>query len=144
MSPLCRRRSTLGLTLIEVLVTLALVALLWGLAWPAYQAQMQRARRAEARQALLAGALWLGRMATAQGRYPAASDWPATRQFSESGLYRLRYEPSEDRSAYTLSALPQPGPQQSDVCGTWVLDQAGQRRLADGASLAQIRDCWGR
>ncbi|MDD0837049.1 type IV pilin protein [Curvibacter sp. HBC61] len=138
------RPSALGLTLIEVLITLALVALLWGLAWPAYQAQMQRARRTEARQALVSGALWLGRMATVQGRYPAAPDWPVHLQLSATGLYRLRYAPSEDRSAYTLSATPEPGPQQSDPCGTWVLDQAGERRLADGASPALIRACWGR
>lgn len=144
MSPQHSAPARTGLTLIEVLITLALVGLLWGLAWPAYQAQLQRVRRTEARQALVAGAHWLGRMATVHGRYPAAVDWPADRQLSESGLYRLHYEPSADRSAYTLRAAPEPGPQQSDPCGVWVLDQAGARGLAGGASAALARDCWGR
>ncbi|MDD0809528.1 type IV pilin protein [Curvibacter sp. RS43] len=133
-----------GLTLIEVLITLALLGLMWALAWPGYQASVQRVRRTEARQALVEGAQWLARVATVQGQYPLASDWPSSRQRSETGLYRLRYAPSADRTAYTLSATPEPGPQQSDACGTLVLDQAGGRSLAQASDRASVRDCWGR
>ncbi|MCD5361232.1 prepilin-type N-terminal cleavage/methylation domain-containing protein [Chromobacterium aquaticum] len=46
-------RTARGMTLLELLMTLALAAILAGMAWPAYQQQMLRAQLAEARAALL-------------------------------------------------------------------------------------------
>ena len=43
-----------GFTLLELLVTLAIVGILTAIAWPGYGAVMRRAQRDEARLALLA------------------------------------------------------------------------------------------
>ena len=48
MSPRCRR----GFTVIEVTITVAVVVLLAAVAWPSMQAQLMRARRADAIGAL--------------------------------------------------------------------------------------------
>ena len=62
-----RRR---GFTLVEVLVVLALAALVVAAALPSYRAQLQRAGRADAVEALV-------RLQAAQERYRAAHGWYA-------------------------------------------------------------------
>ena len=49
----CLGRRSKGFSLIELLVVVAVIALLTGLALPGYQAYLQRARRTDAREALL-------------------------------------------------------------------------------------------
>jgi type IV pilus assembly protein PilE len=61
MSPSFRRRSH-GFTMIEVVIVLAIVAILAAVAVPAYQDQMRASRRTEAREALM-------RIQTAQERW---------------------------------------------------------------------------
>lgn len=46
-------RRSAGFTLIELMIVLVIVAILMGVALPAYQGSMQKGRRSDARQALL-------------------------------------------------------------------------------------------
>src|SRR5450830_278275 len=75
----CLGRRSKGFSLIELLVVVAVIALLTGLALPGYQAYLQRARRTDAREALLRGAQWLERVASIHGQYPEAAAYPAAR-----------------------------------------------------------------
>lgn len=137
-TPWCR-----GFTLLELLVVVALVALLTGLALPSYQSSMQRARRSDAREALLHGAQWLERVASLHGQYPEAEAYPARLSQSAAGHYRLRYAPGPDLASYSLTAFRQ-GAQLSDPCGDFVLDQAGQRLLLNPDAGSKPADCWRR
>lgn len=139
----CRGRRSTGFSLRELLVVLAVIALLMGLALPGYQAHLQRARRSDAREALLRGAQWLERVASIQGLYPEAAAYPAHLSLSGAGHYRIRYVPSPDLAAYTLTAQRQ-GAQASDPCGDFVLDQAGQRSVLNPAAGSRPADCWQR
>jgi type IV pilus assembly protein PilE len=135
-----------GFTLIEALITAALIGVLVAVALPRYRDYIRRAQRAEARSGLLQAAHWLERVATARGVYPAkASDFPETLGNVPSRAYRISFEPIDDRgSGYTLRATPQ-GDQTSDACGTYTLDQAGTRGLAaTSASDDLIAECWNR
>ena len=132
-----------GFSLIEILVVLALMAVLTGLALPGYQAYLQRARRSDAREALMRGAQWLERVASIHGQYPEAAAFPATLSLSGAGHYRIRYAPSADLAAYTLTAL-RLGVQAQDRCGDFVFDQAGQRSLLNPALGSAQTDCWQR
>lgn len=139
----CRGRRSQGFSLIELLIVLAVIALLVSLAWPGYQATLQRARRSDAREALLRGAQWLERVASIHGQYPEAAAYPATLALSAAGHYHIRYAPSADLGAYTLTALRR-GAQAQDRCGDFVLDQAGQRSLVGPAAGNGVADCWQR
>jgi type IV pilus assembly protein PilE len=82
-----------GFTLVEVLVVLALVALLAGAALPAYRGQIHRAARADAVESLT-------RLQIAQERFRAAHGWYASRlalvgagETSPQGHYRIALEP---------------------------------------------------
>ena len=66
-----------GFTLIELMIVVAVVAILSSIAYPSYTEYVRRGHRAEARAGLLQGQQWLERAATATGTYPASSAFPA-------------------------------------------------------------------
>jgi len=79
-----------GFTLTEVLVTLALLGVLAGLALPSYQQQQRQARRSDAQAALLQLQLDQGRWHSAQGRFassPGELGWAS--DHSAQGHYQL-------------------------------------------------------
>ena len=133
-----------GFTLIEMLITLVLVALLTATALPAYDSQVRRAFRTEARTALAQVAFRLERQATATGSYPSG-ELPEALAGVPSGRYRIvRVRPTDELDAathFTLRAVPQGG-QARDPCGSFTLNNAGERGLAD--NQASVADCWNR
>lgn len=138
MSP--PRPDARGFSLMELLVTLAIVALLSAWALPHVQAQMQRARRIDATTTLLQAANWMERAATAQGPYPldeahGGPDLPEALRQSPGGHYRLALEASDGQS-FTLTAWPQ-GAQTRDACGWLRLDALGTRSAQSGEP-----SCW--
>ncbi len=141
------RRQSRGFTLIEVMIVVAIVAILSAIALPSYQEYVRRGRRAEARAALLAAAQWLERGATANGTYPQDdTKFPASLTTVPSGTYVLSYTPDIEKPGvqYLLSAKAQ-GAQAPDKCGTFTLTQAGARNLADVAvTTALVNECWNR
>jgi len=128
-----------GLTLIELLVALACVALLASMAWPSYQSLMARSQRAQARAALLHAAHWMERAASANGSYPLAADVPASVLQIDGQLYKLTV--TSTVKSYTLSATPL-GTQAADACSILTLNQLGERSV-QGASQTAAQ-CWSR
>jgi type IV pilus assembly protein PilE len=137
-APQCAHRPVgqLGFTLLELTIALACTAILTSLAWPNYQALLQRNQRAQARTALLQAAHWLERAASANGNYPAPAEVPTSVLQIEGVNYKLSL--SSTAQTYTLSATPF-GQQSADACGTLTLSHLGAR----GASQAPAV-CWGK
>lgn len=139
--PTTRRRTTAGFTLIEVMITVAIVAILSAIALPAYQDYIRRGNRADARAGLMQAAHWLERVATASGVYPATADFPSELKVVSGGRYSIAYAMQNSGAAYKLTATPT-GAQAGDKCGTYTLTQAGTRAL-EGATLDRDT-CWSR
>ena len=133
-----------GFSLIEVLVVLVMVAILGAVALPMYDGHVRRARRAEARAALLQAAHRLEREATATGAYPTG-DLPASQASAAGGHYRiLRVAPAGELDGalrFSLQAIPL-GAQTRDDCGTFTLNSTGERGLL--GNRASVKDCWHR
>lgn len=133
-----------GFTLIEVMIVVAIVAILAALAFPSYTEYIRRGHRAEARAALLQGAQWMERAATATGTYPLTASFPTTLTTIKSGRYTIAVAspPASAASgtAYTLTATPAGG-QQGDKCGNYTLTHTGVRGAASGA-LPLMTECW--
>lgn len=139
-----RPRHARGFTLIEMLVVLLLLSIVASIALPAYNEQVRRAHRAEARTALLQAAHRLEREAIAAGAYPNA-DLPEALSAVPSGRYRISrrapVDPADAAIRFVLLATPQ-GTQSTDRCGTFTLSSTGERGLA--GNEAKVADCWNR
>lgn len=133
------RESQCGFTLIELMITVAVIGILTAIALPSYSAYTERSRRTDGKAALLRAAQWLERAATATGAYPAALGAGLTP--SEGNHYDLAYVPVAANGinvAYTLTATPRIA---DAGCGNLTLNQAGLR--GETGTLTP-NDCWNR
>lgn len=131
-----------GFTLIEVLIAVAIVAILAAFAYPSYQEQVRKARRADAQTVLMEGAQFMERLYTETGCFNAgadadcstAADAGVVLPYTESPIdgqtkyYDIRV-PAVTATTYRLEASPK-GTQAGDGCGTMTLDQVGQKTAA--------------
>jgi type IV pilus assembly protein PilE len=139
-----------GFTLIELMITVAIVAILASIAIPSYSRYVLRANRGEAKTVLLEASQFMERNFTEANTYQknaAGADiaLPAT-QSPKTGTikYSISFaDGSPTQSAFTLRAIPQGG-QTNDECGTLTLNSLGQQGASGAEGSAAISDCWRR
>lgn len=129
-----------GFSLIELMVAVAIVVLLAGMAYPSYMAHVQRGRRADGTQALVELAHVLERYASERGTYAGATlgttgVYPDT---SRNGHYGLAIK-SASADGYTITAEPR-GVQAGDPCGALQYNHLGERSVVSGRFSAAA--CW--
>jgi type IV pilus assembly protein PilE len=134
-----------GFSLVELMIVVAIAALLASIALPSYESHVRRTHRKHAEAALLRASQWMERSAIARGRYPAEAEVPADLLAVEGGRYQIGLS-NLTASTYTLSATPLGG-QATDACATFRINQAGVREQVATASVAApatTQDCWDR
>ncbi|MCC7259036.1 MAG: prepilin-type N-terminal cleavage/methylation domain-containing protein [Gammaproteobacteria bacterium] len=148
-------RAGAGFTLIELMVTVAIVALLASIATASYRQYLRRANRVDATTALLRLAAAQEKFYAQNGQYadgaamagapPAGLGIAGT----EHGYYTLAIELPAGGPAvgFTTRATVDPDGAQADDVDCWVLtiDQSGLRTASarDGATGAAITErCW--
>lgn len=142
-----------GFTLIELMITVVIAAVLMSIAFPLYQHQIHESRRTDARSALLD-------LASREERYYATNNaytnvatnlgytgWPET---VGGGYYQIN-QPSNINAAtstavatFTLTAVPIAGKgQDADTdCQSFTVIQTGQETSTNSASGNSSAICW--
>ena len=135
-----------GMTLVELVIVLAISAILLGIAYPVYVDYATRARRAEAISVLQVIAL-------AQERYYAVQSQYATKLadlsirhidsigLSEHGFYQLALSEPTDNQTFLATATATGVQAQDQACQQFWLDQLGQRGATDQAGQTST-GCW--
>lgn len=132
------RRAFAGFTLIELMIVVAVVAILAAIAVPAYNEQVRKTRRAQARSDLMSTVQALERFHTANNTY---SGYPVAPVNSPSGgtAYYTITPSNLGATTYTLTAATIEGTDQAnDRCGDLGINQAGVRT----SELLSPADCW--
>ena len=133
------RPKQIGFTLIELMITVAIVGILAAIAYPSYTQYVERARRNDAKVVLLEAAQYMERRFT-ENRTFVGSTMPASLAISprEGDTWFDINLGNVGATTYTLTAVPKSGwtPQK---CGSLSLDQLGVKSISTADPLS---DCW--
>ncbi|ARN72825.1 type IV pilin protein [Oceanicoccus sagamiensis] len=142
-----------GFTLVELMIVVAIVAILATFAIPAYQSQGDRTRRADAQAALMGLAQAMERHFTENSTYasavsssaPAASVYPSQVPLDGGTKYYNLKIPVATATTYTLRAEPISGAAQ-DGDGFLELTHTGVKSWDsdNSGSIADSEKCWGK
>lgn len=157
-------RRASGFTLLELMITVAVVGILAAVAYPSYTEYVAKSRRATTVTLLQQGQQWMERFYTENYRYDKNSAGTAVTDsalfpawFSVSpkpgdgaALYDIAVVVTADvRDAYTVKATRKSGTiMANDRCGNYVLDQYGRKKLENydtakfSTSAKALAYCW--
>ncbi|RLP52684.1 MAG: type IV pilin protein [Ketobacter sp.] len=119
-----------GFTLIELMIVVAIVAILAAVGYPAYDSSVKKTRRTDAKGALMglaqameryhtANNTYVGATVGATGVYPAEAPLDGSKKFYDLKITAL------DATSYTLQAQPKNG---QDADGTLELKNTGAKK----------------
>ncbi|THD11965.1 type IV pilin protein [Metallibacterium scheffleri] len=131
-------KRSVGFTLIELMIVVAIIAILSAIAYPAYNKYVLRSRRSDAYAALNQDQATMERCYAQYFSYaPTTATCPAVQTTSPEGYYSV-VASNVTATTYTLTATAI-GPQAQDTgCATLSLDQAGNKTSTGGSA-----NCWG-
>ena len=149
-----------GFTLIELMITVAVIAILSAIALPSYNAYVLKSHRAEAKNTLLAVAQRLEQIYTLESRYDVSRDaagaviavndaligtWGLDQvPLNGTARYTIGFAAAPTTTTFTLIATPA-GVQASDTCGVMSLDNRNLKGAAGQNNRHQAtRECWDR
>lgn len=139
-------KKTDGFTLIEIMIVVAIIAILASIALPSYQESVRRGNRAEARAAILNLAQLQERNFTDRGTYAtvgssSTAPWAASSFYSGSSYASRKYDltvaTANSGSTFTITATPS-NSYADPTCGNLTLASDGTK----GSSAGDAATCW--
>lgn len=133
-----------GFSLIELMITVAIIGIIAAIAYPSYTDYVQQARRADGQGAMLQAAQWMERQFTVDGNYDSDfnsvnGDGEEVRPY-DTDSYTISLTEASGGNVYEITGTPK-GAQASDVCKILSVTNIGVKSANESDGTA-IDGCW--
>jgi len=136
------RRIQMGMTLIELMIVVGIVAILASIAVPSYRQYVLQANRTDAVRGLTLNAQMMQRCYSQNFNFNLPACTAPLSKASANGNYKLTLA-NLANNTYTLTATAQGGQVKDTTCASFSLDQTGKQSALDTGNNDQTLVCWG-
>jgi type IV pilus assembly protein PilE len=131
-----------GFTLVELVVTIAILGILVTIAYPSYLRYTLRGYRTDATRTLIQDAQVLERCYSQTFTYAGCAAAPVGTATSAQARYTVTVALAP--APYTITAVPNGAPQSGDTqCASFTLSGAGVQGATDSSNNNTTAACWG-
>lgn len=139
------RKFSSGITLLELMMTVAIVAILASIAYPSYQDQVRRSNRTEAKAELMKAAQELEKCYTMSSKYTGCAAGAAiTATYSTpNGRYKIAEGAGGIKDTTFEVTATAIGPQVKDEgCATLTMNEKTEHKAATSGGTDSSLKCW--
>jgi type IV pilus assembly protein PilE len=131
-----------GFTLVELVVTIAIIGILVAIAYPSYLRYTLRGNRTDATGTMIQDAQALERCYSQIFSYAGCAGAPVGTAVTAQGRYNVTVALAP--APYTITAVPNGAPQNADTqCASFTLSGAGVQGATDSSANNTTSTCWG-